>query len=221
MKFKTQKPGHNRTFSSQGNTSVKDKKFKNKQNPETIDPMKETGKFNGQLDQSADIILQNSKRKTHFEETKNRTTRTGRPKTGNGRYSKRSKNKNKSEERKDRKRIFSKSVDQSYHENSSIHQHNMNNANEHKQSKMNEDDYLSGTEGRSLISPSQKINRLIRESLKRNKENETLKIIEQILKEEDHLLKKEELEKLNNDVRKTNRKKQDRHKKKSNNKGLE
>jgi hypothetical protein len=54
--------------------------------------------------------------------------------------------------------------------------------------------------------------------LRKKKENETIKIIEQILKEEDYLLKKEELEKLNNNVRKTNRRKIELKKRKKGNK---
>ena len=42
---------------------------------------------------------------------------------------------------------------------------------------------------KSLISPHAKINKLIRESLKKKKENETIRIIEQILKEEDNMIK--------------------------------
>lgn len=95
-------------------------------------------------------------------------------------------------------------MDQSYHaENSSIYAHDVS---INKQGKRIEEDYLSAEEGKAtLISPSNKINKLIKESLKKKKENETLKIIEQILEEENKLMKKEELEKLNKEVRKTNR----------------
>lgn len=215
--IKIMKSNHNRTYSSHTETIDIDRPKGSNQS----DIFKETGKFINPLNESADITLNHSAA-TRRLDMKNRTTRyKKRPKTGNGRHSRRSKPKNKSEDRKDKKRIFSKSVDQSYHDKPTINQHNVSKVTGFSPDpvqdflhKVNDEDFLSGTEGKSLVSPSHKINKLIKESLKRNKEHETLKIIEQILKEEDNLLKKEKLEKLNNDVRKTNRMKEEMRKKK-------
>ena len=125
------------------------------------------------------------------------------------------------------KRIFSKSVDQSYYENPSINPHHISKATNFSPNPTDlritgnnkDEDYFNETNNingiKSLISPTHKINRLIKQSLKRNKEHETLKIIEQILKEEHNLIKKEELDKLNKDVRKTNRLREEVRKKKN------
>lgn len=109
-------------------------------------------------------------------------------------------------------------MDQSHHgENSSIYPHRVSALKKHGHA--DPDDFVTVEDGkRSVVSPQHKINRLIKESLKKKKESETIRIIEQILKEEDHLLKKEELDKLNEEVRKTNRKKYELKKRKKANK---
>lgn len=206
---------HNRTQSSHADT-LDFEKLRQIKEP---DVFKETGKFINPLSETSEVTSKQrnaSKRLAEAKESINQNKR--RPKTGNGRYSRRSKAKNKSEERKDPKRIFSKSVDQSHHgDSSSIYHHDMSIIK--KLTKINEEDFFSAEDGkRSLISPHSKINKIIKESLKKKKENETIRIIEQILREEDHLLKKEELEKLNQEVRKTNRKKLDLKKRKKANK---
>ena len=131
-----------------------------------MESLRETGKFISPLNESSDKeklkidsnILNDSK------ELRAKTKR--RPKTGNGRYSRRSKAKNKSEERQDKKRIFSKSVEQSHNaENSSTWGQDISINN--RMGKVNEEDYFSAEEEKgTLISPSNKINKLIKESLK-------------------------------------------------------
>lgn len=196
---------HNRTQSSNAETID----FEKLKSGKDTDAFKETGKFKNPLSDSSEMTSKQKAATRRFDREHKPTSRKTkrRPKTGNGRYSRRSKAKNKSEERVDPKRIFSKSVDQSHHgENSSIYHHDVSAMKRHPHA--DPDDFANLDDGkRSLVSPQHKINRLIRESLKKKKENETIRIIEQILKEEDHLLKKEELEKLNEEVRKTNRKK--------------
>lgn len=187
------KSNHNRTYSSNGDTAEIDRSKIVKDH----DMLRETGKFINPLNESADIVLNRSAISKNTAELKTTTTRRKRrPKTGNGRYSRRSKPKTKSEDRKDKKRIFSKSVDQSYHENPSINPHHISKVSNFSPDPTNnakDDDYLNGTNDinciKSLVSPTNKINKLIKQSLKRNKEHETLKIIEQILKEEHNLIK--------------------------------
>jgi hypothetical protein len=194
---------HNRTHSSHADTID----FERLRQIKEPDVFKETGKFINPLSETSEVTSKHKNATKRLGDARESTYKSKRrPKTGNGRYSRRSKNKNKSEERRDPKRIFSKSVDQSHHgDSSSIYHHDMSIIK--KLTKINDDDLLSAEDcKRSLISPHSKINKLIRESLKKKKENETIRIIEQILREEDHLLKKEELEKLNKEVRKTNRK---------------
>lgn len=205
---------HNRTHSSHADTLDFDRLRQIKE----PDVFKETGKFVNPLSDTSEVTSKQRNATKRLAEAKESIQSKRRAKTGNGRYSRRSKAKNKSEERRDPKRIFSKSVDQSRHgDSSSIYHHDMSIIK--KLTKVNEDDLFSAEDGkRSLISPHSKINKLIKESLKKKKENETIRIIEQILREEDHLLKKEELEKLNQEVRKTNRKKLDLKKRKKVNK---
>ena len=119
-----------------------------------MESLRETGKFISPLNESSDKeklkidsnILNDSK------ELRAKTKR--RPKTGNGRYSRRSKAKNKSEERQDKKRIFSKSVEQSHNaENSSTWGQDISINN--RMGKVNEEDYFSAEEekARSYLLP--------------------------------------------------------------------
>lgn len=206
---------HQRTQSSNNDTIDFDKLKHTKE----TEAFRETGKFINPLVETSEITSKQKSATRRLADSNENTRKSRRrPKTGNGRYSRRGKGKNKSEERRDKKRMFSKSVDQSYHgDSSSAYQHDLSILK--KISKIHEEEYLNGEEVKhSIVSPHHKIHKLIKESLKKKKENETIKIIEQILKEEDNLLKKEELEKLNKEVRKTNRRKFDVKKKKKGNK---
>lgn len=121
--YSKQKLKHNRTQSSNADTTSLDKFNRSKE----FEGFKETGKFINPLSDSSEI---NTKRKSatrKLEDSKETARRQKRrSKTRDGRYSRRGKGKHKSEERSDTQRIFSKSVDQSYHlENSSIYPHDM------------------------------------------------------------------------------------------------
>lgn len=177
---------HNRTHSSNADTIDFDKLKHVKE----IDTFKETGKFINPLSETSENTHKQKAATRRLVDSKESTRKSKRrPKTGNGRYSRRSKGKNKSEERKDIRRIFSKSVDQShYGENSSNYHHDLSII--RRLAKVTEEDLLSAEDGKhTLVSPHHKIDKLIKESLKTRRKNETLKIIEQILKEEDNLLK--------------------------------
>lgn len=102
------KSPHNRTHSSNADVS-------------------EVAKFINPLNESGETTRRRKAYTKRRQDPRESTSKyKKRSKTGNGRYSRRSKPKTKSEERKDRKRIFSKSVDQSYHgENSSIYPHDV------------------------------------------------------------------------------------------------
>jgi hypothetical protein len=155
---------HNRTQSSNADTTDFDRFKKSKE----LEEFKETGKFANPLSDSSQM---NTKRKSATRKLgdSKETTRKNkyRSKTGNGRYSRRGKRKNKSEERSDTQRIFSKSVDQSYHlQDSSIYPHDESIAK--KLAKIREEGTPSYEDLRhSLISPHAKINKLIKESLKK------------------------------------------------------
>lgn len=158
--IKIDKSRHNRTNSNLAEEIRKDKLTKD------IELLKETGKFISPLNESSDKekLKGNSNILDDSKELRQKTKR--RPKTGNGRYSRRSKAKNKSEERQDKKRIFSKSVEQSHiADNSSTCAHDI--SAHHKLGRQHDEDYFSAEEDKgTLISPSNKINKLIKESLK-------------------------------------------------------
>jgi len=158
--IKVDRTRHNRTNSNLADEIRKDKFGKE------LDPLKETGKFISPLNESSDKdkVKTDSNMLNDSKELRQKSKR--RPKTGNGRYSRRSKAKNKSEERQDKKRIFSKSVEQSHKaDNSSTCAHDI--SAHHKIGKPHEEDYFSAEEDKgTLISPSNKINKLIKESLK-------------------------------------------------------
>lgn len=140
-------------------------KFKKKEK----ESFKETGKFINPLSETSEATT-DKRIGTAKHQSEKETSRKSRRrhKSSTGRHSKRTKPNNKSEERKDM---------------SLWHEYN-------KCSKHHQNDIFSAEKGKiSVVSPHTKINKLIRKSLKKNKENETIRIIEQILKEEDNMLK--------------------------------
>jgi len=157
------KANHNCTQSSNADTIDFDKLKHLKEN----DGFKETGKFVNPLSETSEARSKSKSATRRHTDSKESTLKTKRrPKTGNGRYSRSTKAKNKSEERTDTKRIFSKSVEQSYNgENSAIYKHDGSIMN--KLSKIHEESLFHGSDGRQLVSPHNKINKLIKESIKK------------------------------------------------------